>query len=121
MLTTFSTDQGHRRPGLRLPIGLLTIRVGAPLLAITSCPVQGLSSTSWGTQPWTVEDGLAVDGVSDVRFGPGGYLYPTTFDGLARFNGTPFTTSSVDPPPPLPGRRFRPFVRSAADELRFVP
>ena len=41
---------------------------------------------------WTTDDGLPQNGVRKIAQTPDGYLWFTTFDGLARFDGVNFTT-----------------------------
>lgn len=95
-------------------------RLAGVLVGTLAPAVQAQLAPQWVTQQWTVEDGLPVDGVTDVRFGPGGYLYLTTFDGLVRFDGRDFVTYTVGTHPALPSNRFVSFVPSAPDELLFV-
>ena len=46
-------------------------------------------------EAWTIEDGLPLNGITRLIQSRDGYLWMSTFDGLARFDG------------PLPSRIFR--------------
>lgn len=103
------------RPGRRLLL-LLFWGVCAVAAIATHTTAQAQES-AWNTQQWTVEDGLPVNGVTDVQFGPSGFLYLTTFDGIVRFNGRVFETFSVTSHPELPSNRFNQFIGAGPDEL----
>ncbi len=72
------------------------------------------------TEQWTVEDGLPVNGVTDTRFGPGGYLYLATIEGLVRFNGQEFKTFTVGSNAELPSNRFLRFAWAGPEDLLVV-
>jgi len=57
-------------------------------------------------QHWSVEDGLPVRHVTDLAQEPGGYLWATTYDGLARFDGHTFRAFSRSTAPGLPSNRL---------------
>ncbi|MBK7708098.1 MAG: hypothetical protein IPJ30_20700 [Acidobacteria bacterium] len=64
-------------------------------LAIVICFAVGFSSVvfaqQYGFDTWTTADGLPQNTVTGVAQTPDGYLWLSTFDGLARFDGVRFT------------------------------
>jgi len=55
---------------------------------------------------WTADDGLPQNSVRDIVQTRDGYLWLTTFDGLARFDGVRFTVFNKSNTPGLSGNRF---------------
>ena len=63
-------------------------RIGDASPAVSARPVAG---QEYGFDVWTTEDGLPQNTVTAVAQSPDGYLWLSTFDGLARFDGVHFT------------------------------
>ncbi|HEX7705636.1 MAG TPA: two-component regulator propeller domain-containing protein [Thermoanaerobaculia bacterium] len=62
------------------------------LLMMTAAAAGAPLEREWVAQTYTVEDGLPLNAITDMTWSRDGYLWLTTFDGLARFDGARFTT-----------------------------
>lgn len=90
--------------------GHIVAIVGALLFAFLAGPLPALAQPS--AQPpmvkdfaydrWTTNEGLPHNSVQNIVQTREGYLWLATWEGLARYNGTRFTTFSRDSNPPLP-------------------
>ncbi|MFK7956813.1 MAG: ATP-binding protein [Lysobacterales bacterium] len=65
-----------------------------------------LKRDHWLVDHFTVDDGLPVNSVNALTWGPEGYLWIATFDGLVRFDGQRFVIFDRASHPELPGNRF---------------
>ncbi|MEM6935324.1 MAG: ATP-binding protein [Pseudomonadota bacterium] len=65
-----------------------------------------LKQEHWLLDQFDLDDGLPVNGVNALAWGPEGYLWIATFDGLARFDGEQFVVFDRASNPELPGNRF---------------
>lgn len=81
--------------------GLFLCTLLAPVL-----PAQLELPPSISHSSWTAEDGLPQNSVLDISQDSGGYLWVTTFGGLARFDGKHFKVFDELNRPDLPGNRF---------------
>ncbi len=70
------------------PRSVLRIVAG---LACWSCLILTVSAQEYGYDLWTTANGLPQNTVTGVVQTPDGYLWLSTFDGLARFDGVRFT------------------------------
>ena len=71
-----------------------------------------LLDPSYTLQQWTIDEGLPVNTVYDLQFGPDGFLWLATHDGLVRFDGNEFRTFTVTTTPALASNRIRQLWRS---------
>lgn len=55
---------------------------------------------------WTTDDGLPQNTIVSILQTPDGYLWMTTLDGLARFDGARFTVLNKQNAPGIGGNRF---------------
>ncbi|MCB9694815.1 MAG: response regulator [Alphaproteobacteria bacterium] len=61
---------------------------------------------SFGVDAWTTRDGLPQNSVTDILQDRGGYIWVTTFGGIARFDGRRFLVFDPATTPELPSTRF---------------
>ncbi|MEM7355325.1 MAG: hypothetical protein AAF657_31225, partial [Acidobacteriota bacterium] len=81
----------------------------APLLAAFSVAAQEPVVTGhkrFHVERWTVDDGLPVDGLTQVVQTQDSYLWISTFDGLVRFDGQRFTVFDIARVPELGSNRI---------------
>ena len=81
--------------------GALHLLVGSAFAGAEATHASG-----WTAWRWTSEDGLPLDDVTAVDFGPGGIAWIATFDGLARFDGSTFDVHRPSTHPGLPTARI---------------
>lgn len=83
---------GTPAPLARLTAILFPLLLPAFLLGPCAAPPAAASSRGAGFEidRWTTEDGLPQSSLRDLIQGPRGYLYISTQDGLARFDGLQF-------------------------------
>ncbi len=82
--------------------------------------VAGDVGPSWRTDTWTSLDGLPQDSITDVLEARDGYLWITTFGGIARFDGQSFETFSPARTAGLGHTRFLSLAESADGALWFA-
>lgn len=63
----------------------------AVLAAVWLCALAARAEPGWSVQTWTTEDGLPVNGLTDLAHTPDGFLWIATVDGLVRFDGVALT------------------------------
>lgn len=66
------------------------VRLIFPLVSISACFLPA-AAMEYGLDTWTTANGLPQNTVTGVAQTPDGYLWLSTFDGLARFDGVRFT------------------------------
>ena len=98
-------------PPLRRPAALFARpHPGCYLLGWVVCwlllPTAAAQPTTFISQTWTTEDGLPQNSVTHLAQTPDGYLWLSTFGGLARFDGLRFTTYDRSTHPALPSNRL---------------
>lgn len=67
------------------------IRFLTILVSIWLCFLSSANSQEYGFDTWTTANGLPQNTVTGIAQTPDGYLWLSTFDGLARFDGVKFT------------------------------
>lgn len=69
---------------------------------------------------WTTDDGLPQNTVNSIAQTSNGYLWMTTFDGLARFDGVNFTVFNKSNSKNFPSNRLLTMVADGEDALWFL-
>lgn len=64
-------------------------RILVAALVVVAAPCQ--AAAQWRAEQFTSNDGLPQNTISDIAQTPDGYLWISTYDGLARFDGVTFT------------------------------
>jgi ligand-binding sensor domain-containing protein len=81
--------------------------VGSVILALTVLAApRAAPGDDYTIQHWQTEDGLPQSSVLAIAQTPDGYLWLATFNGLARFDGVPFTVFDPENSPGLPSARL---------------
>ncbi|MEO6390338.1 MAG: two-component regulator propeller domain-containing protein [Pyrinomonadaceae bacterium] len=74
--------------------------------AVLACLTVSLHAQNYGYDTWTTANGLPQNTVTEVVQTPDGYLWLSTFDGLARFDGVRFTIFDKGNSPGILNNRF---------------
>ncbi len=81
------------------------------LAAAATSPVSALppelAPTQYVHDTWTTRDGLPLDMVATLAFGPDGALWAATQEGIARYDGAVFTVLDRRSDPPIPTLRYQ--------------
>lgn len=98
------------RAALRLKV-LLTALLPALLPALMPTLMPSMASAAdihpaWVARTLTVADGLPVNAATAVRIGPEGFLWVSTWDGLARYDGLDVSRYRTDTHPELTSNRL---------------
>src|SRR6266700_2293675 len=83
----------------------LTCRL-IPLVLVFVCSVVSLIAKDYSFKTWNTENGLPQNSVNSIAQTPDGYIWLTTFDGLARFDGVRFKVFRKQDTPELPTNRL---------------
>ncbi len=82
----------------------------------TKAPVWA-AGQQYGFDVWTTENGLPQNTVTAIAQSPDGYLWLSTFDGLARFDGVHFTIFDTGNTPGITNNRFSGMFVDADDSV----
>ncbi|MEO0603086.1 MAG: ATP-binding protein, partial [Myxococcota bacterium] len=93
--------------------------VGCALLTAAAVAA-GPPGPPWRTDVWTMREGLPQDSVTDVLESRDGYVWLTTFGGIARFDGQAFETFTPARTEGLGHTRFVAIAESADGALWFA-
>src|SRR5258705_5631588 len=75
--------------------------------------VVSLIAKDYSFKIWNTENGLPQNSVNSIAQTPDGYIWLTTFDGLARFDGIRFKVFRKQDTPELPTNRLTSMVLDA--------
>ncbi len=81
------------------------------------CLLAGAASAQYRFDHWTAETGLPQNIVTGIHQTPEGYLWVTTLDGLARFDGVRFAVFNKSNTPGISSNRFTCLYQDARGEL----
>ena len=95
----------------------LQVTLAAPTTAAAGAPTL---DPAWVADRWTDDDGLPQNHISGLAQTDDGFLWLSTFNGLARFDGHSFQQYRRADYPGLPSNRLTHLERSAEDELWLV-
>src|SRR5258706_782856 len=84
----------------------LKCRVIPLVLLVFVCSVVSLTAKDYSFKTWNTENGLPQNSVNSIAQTPDGYIWLTTFDGLARFDGIRFKIFRKQDTPELPTNRL---------------
>lgn len=76
------------------------------VLFVFLCSVASLIAKDYSFKTWNTENGLPQNSVNSIAQTPDGYIWLTTFDGLARFDGIRFKIFRKQDTPELPTNRL---------------
>lgn len=78
------------------------------------------ASRDYLVRNWSVDHGLPVNFIADMIQSREGYLWLTTYDGIARFDGINFRIYNASNTPNIPNNRFRYVAEDASDYIWFT-
>src|SRR5258706_5580037 len=76
------------------------------VLLVFVCSAVSLIAKDYSFKTWNTENGLPQNSVNSIAQTPDGYIWLTTFDGLARFDGIRFKVFRKQDTPELPTNRL---------------
>ena len=98
------TFGGWRRRAFYLA-GQCCLSVSVVSAAVPTSPIEYLQS-EYIVDVWQTEQGLPDNFLNDIAQTPDGYIWISTFNGLARFNGVEFVAFDAANTPELPSSRM---------------
>ena len=84
----------------------LKCRLITLVLLVLVCCAASLLAKDYSFKTWNTENGLPQNSVNSIAQTPDGYIWLTTFDGLARFDGIRFKVFRKQDTPELPTNRL---------------
>ena len=93
------------------------------ILLIGACSVSVFSQEmipGFSHRQWTIDDGLPINEVFDVKSTNDGYIWLSTFDGLVRFDGNRFVTFSKSNTSGLASNRAMGIVDPVTNDVWFL-
>ena len=110
--------QGATRPTGASIKGPCLIALSLLVLGATVDPsLSDIPTQQFVHESWTVNDGLPVNGTTDLLQSSDGYIWLATFDGLVRFDGVRFTVFNIANSPGLPSNRIVEIHEARGNEL----
>jgi signal transduction histidine kinase/ligand-binding sensor domain-containing protein/CheY-like chemotaxis protein/AraC-like DNA-binding protein len=102
-------------------LGALAAACSIPGPARAASNPSGADTPPYEVRRFTVDDGLPVNGITDLVFDRDGYLWVSTFDGVAWFDGLHFRTLNPGNTPGLSSARVLALERDAEGGVWTLP